>query len=481
MKLQIRHKLFFTLLITSTLVAAGLFFYLQWSFDRGFLNYVRAQEIKALDRISEELALYYDEYGNWEFLQNNHYLWQVIHNTANRPFRRDHQKPEFGGHHPGKGGVGHPPIPPQSPGNMGPRIILYGPDKKRIIGGPTHKHLQASPLVKPIDLDGKAIGYLGLVPVSEISQAGDLLFIQGQTKNFAYVTFGMIILSLLLTFPVTSHLLKPIKELTMGTRKLIRGRYDSRISISTRDELGKLSQDFNTLAATLVKNEQARKQWVADISHELRTPLSVLRGEMEALLDGVRDLSKKNIESLHGEILQLEHLVNDLYELSMSDIGALTYKKIEVDLAGIVEEVKDLYEKRFEDKGIVLSFYHEVQMRCFLLADPNRLQQLFSNLLENSLRYTHAPGKLELTIKCNEKFIDVYCSDSEPGVEEHKLDRIFDRLYRVDPSRNRVEKGAGLGLSICYNIVDAHQGTIKAQSSPYGGLTIHIQFPKNQY
>lgn len=467
MKLKIRHKLFFTILLTSTVTATGLFFYLQWSFDKGFLNYVKTQEISSINRLSKLLAAYYEEQDGWQFIASNHHLWQNIHRDLFPPF------PGL----PPYSDTADPPPTLEMARDIGPRVILYGPDKQKLIGGPHGNNIPIPPFMHQIRSKGKVIGYLGLIPVTEISQKGDLLFVQDQTKNFAIVTLAMALLSIIFTFPVTSHLLRPIKELTQGTRELIGGKFTTHIPVTTSDELGQLSSDFNILATTLAKNEEARRSWVADISHELRTPLSILRGEIEAILDGIRKPDLQNIEPLHGEVLHLERLVNDLYELSMSDIGALTYKKIEVNPAGILEEAVDLFEKRFEEKELVLTSTIQEKFPDTLLADPDRLHQLFSNLLENSLRYTDTPGKVKVTIKSDTKYIDIYFEDSEPGVEESKLQKIFQRLYKVDPSRNRKGMGAGLGLSICHNIVEAHQGTITAQTSPCGGLTFHIRFP----
>ncbi len=482
MKLKIRHKLFFTILLTSTIVAAGLFFYLQWSFDRGFLNYVKTQEITILNRLSKQLVSYYEEQNGWQFISNNHLLWQHLQQDLLPPFPGPPPHQDFGMPRPSPDNAGHPPpFPgrPERPLSIGPRIVLYDADKQKIIGGgPPGKDLPIPPLIYPVTSQaGKEIGYLGLYPVTEISETGDLIFMKDQTENFAIVTLTMVVLSMILTFPVTVHLLRPIKELTQGTRELIGGKFTTRIPVTTGDELGQLSSDFNILATTLAKNEQARRRWVADISHELRTPLSVLRGEVEAILDGVRKPNLESLEPLHGEVLHLERLVNDLYELSMSDIGALTYKKIEVNPAGILEEAVEVFEKRFEGKGLVLSSKISKDFSPTLLADPDRLHQLFSNLLENSLRYTNAPGESEVSIDYEDGHINIYFEDSEPGVKPKELEKLFERLYRVDPSRNRSTKGAGLGLTICSNIAEAHQGTITASNSSLGGLTFHIRLP----
>lgn len=173
----------------------------------------------------------------------------------------------------------------------------------------------------------------------------------------------------------------------------------------------------------------------------------------------------------------MERLVNDLYELSMSDIGALTYKKIEVDPVGILEETVELFENRFHDKGLTLRMELPTDFSRFHLGDPDRLQQLFTNLLENSLRYTDTPGGLEVSAEHDKDHILIRFQDSSPGVLPEQFEKIFDRLFRVDLSRKRGKNGAGLGLTICKNIVEAHQGSIVAHHSPLGGIEFSIKFP----
>lgn len=313
--------------------------------------------------------------------------------------------------------------------------------------------------------------------MTEISHSGDLRFAKQQREHFALVTLLMLGMSLLLTFPLTNHLLRPINQLTKGTLKLIGGQFTTRIPVTTGDELGRLSDHFNILAKTLEENEKSRKKWVADISHELRTPLSILRGEVEALQDGVHQPTPENLDGLHGEVMHLERLVNDLYELSMSDIGALTYKKIAVDPESILSWTIGFFEQRFANKGVQLTTRLPKNKSCVLLGDPDRLQQLFTNILENSLRYTNSLGSLEIYTEERDECLVINFEDSAPGVGESQLPLLFDRLYRTDLSRQRSGGGAGLGLAICKNIVEAHQGTISSHASRQGGLKISIELP----
>jgi two-component system sensor histidine kinase BaeS len=173
----------------------------------------------------------------------------------------------------------------------------------------------------------------------------------------------------------------------------------------------------------------------------------------------------------------LSRLVNDLYDLSLSDLGALAYSKADTDPAEALRLALDLFRPEYADKGISLETDLPPGTGFPLFADSERLHQLFSNLLENSLKYTDPGGRLRVFIERDGGTATVHFQDSGPGVPESDLGKLFDRLYRVDSSRNRETGGAGLGLSICRSIVEAHAGTIAAFPSPLGGLWVKIEFP----
>lgn len=214
---------------------------------------------------------------------------------------------------------------------------------------------------------------------------------------------------------------------------------------------------------------------MADVSHELRTPLAVLRGELEALQDGVRRAGPESLNSLLAEVALLTKLVADLHQLSLSDSGALSYRKARLDLVVLLERALEGFADRFQQKGIALS--QQLPPAVTVFGDAERLSQLFHNVLENSLRYTDAGGQLHIVGDVDDRVLILRFFDNAPGVEPQQLPHIFERFYRTEASRNRASGGSGLGLAICHNIVDAHGGRISAADSPLGGVQITLELP----
>jgi two-component system sensor histidine kinase BaeS len=371
---------------------------------------------------------------------------------------------------------GHsPPRPPPPPGFIFLRRLQVLDAKKQVVFG----HDQALPheILRPLHHQDQIIGWVGLHPREVITDNLALSFQAQQHHNYILIAALAVVISVLVSWVLVRQLLNPIRQIAAGARALGSGHYQTRLPLKSHDELGQLASDFNHLAHTLERNEQARRQWIADISHELRTPLAVLRGEIEAMQDGIHALTLENLKSLHSETLGLGKLVEDLYELALSDLGALDYRKEMVDIADVLDGVVTAFQPRFAAKNIII--VNQISEEVTVFADTRRLMQLFTNLLENSLRYTEPPGRLEISLEITTSQVWLNFKDSAPGVPEDSLNKLFDRLYRVDQSRSRTLGGAGLGLAICRNIVEAHEGQISAQYSPLGGVWIRVALPKN--
>jgi two-component system sensor histidine kinase BaeS len=360
----------------------------------------------------------------------------------------------------------------QAEANLLARLLLVDASARPVIGDP---EIRNNAIRLPIEVDGRAVGTLYLGRLPQLRGATDLAFAREQLRNALIAGVAILALALLLAFALARWLLEPVRELAAGTKALAAGDYGRRVGDRRRDELGALAQDFNHLAVTLEQHRDARRRWGADIAHELRTPLSVLRGEIQALQDGVRQVTPEALNSLHTECERMGNLIEDLYQLALADAGALEYSFAPVDLADILRGTLGALKTSFEDAGLVLEA--DIGEVPFVRGDARRLEQLVDNLLANCRRYTDAPGQVRVELNMHNDEVRLIVEDSAPGVPDAALPRVFDRLYRVDPSRNRAAGGAGLGLAICRAIVHAHDGHIDAEHSALGGLRIEVRFP----
>jgi two-component system sensor histidine kinase BaeS len=327
-------------------------------------------------------------------------------------------------------------------------------------------------------VNNQIVGWLTLKPLRQITNTRELDFIRQQSHTFLLIAVALLSSAALLALLLAQQLTRPLRELTGLVKNLASGDYQTYVHINGQDEIAELGRDINTLARTLADNQQTRQRWIADISHELRTPLTVVRGELEALEDGIHPFDRAGLQSLQHEIDRLSKLVEDLHELSLADLGALSYQRLPLDLREILAQVTDTFTLRAQQHGLALTLAQQTLPKLPVNGDRQRLLQLFSNLLENSVRYTDAGGRIEVTVHFADQVIRVFIDDSPPGVTAAECPRLFERLYRVDASRSRVRGGSGLGLAICQSIVTAHEGTITAQSSPLGGLRISVTLPR---
>jgi two-component system sensor histidine kinase BaeS len=491
MRLGITYRLFLSILGAACVSVLAMFLVMQWSINRGFLDYLGKLERDRLPHLAEGLGQEFGRRGNWDFLRND--PLPVIDRLIGGPpvgaFERNDRRPPLPPPHgpgpvpvpfaDGPGGPnGRPPLPPPN-GLHRPLlfpIVVLDADRKPLFGNSAA--LDKTDRLTRVLYNGKTVGFVGLIkPPQRLLTPRQLEFLARQKTALAYGACGMFLVVILFSLPLSRHLLRPVRAMASATRDVTAGEYGVRIPVSSSDELGQLAHSFNLMALALERNEKARRQWVADISHELRTPVAVLQGEIEALLDGVRPINPEAVRSLHGEALRLHRLVDDLYQLALSDLGALTYRKENVDLGDILTDCIETFHPRFEEKKIALGT-PDVPEGLVVFGDAQRLHQLFANLFDNSLKYTDPGGALRLSVDHSGGSITVVLEDTPPAVPQNQLERLFERLYRVDVSRSRASGGSGLGLSICKNIAEAHEGSISAGLSSLGGLSITVTLPR---
>lgn len=456
------QRLFLAFAVLTSLVLGGFVLWQQYAFRHGFRQYL---DDTALARLGEEapaLATAYGAHGNWDFLRNDPAQlgrWLTPRLSMPSP----------------------PPMPgPPPPGAMPPhrhpfapfRVLLVDAAGRLVVGDPG---MPRQGRAVPVIWHGTRVGSLWLGPQPRPAHGIDRAFADAQRRTVLRAGVAALLLALLLAWGFARMLLAPLAALTAGTRALAAGDYARRVPARRRDELGRLARDFNQLAATLEHHREARRQWGVDIAHELRTPLGVLRGEIQALQDGVRRPDRAALDSLEAECARLAALVEDLYQLALADAGALEYRYERFDLAVHVRGAVARKQPAFHDAGLRLTV--DAAVACVVRGDPRRLAQLLDNLLANALRYTDAPGQVHVSLARQDARCCLRVDDSAPGVPVEALPRLFDRLFRVDASRSRAHGGAGLGLAIVAAIVAAHEGTVEAQPSTLGGLRVDVRLP----
>ncbi|MES3020946.1 MAG: ATP-binding protein [Pseudomonadota bacterium] len=391
--------------------------------------------------------------------------------------RGDERGPERGGEAGGRE-RGPPPHPPgaRDPMGIAPRISIVDADGAPVIGP---RELPAGGAL-PIVVDGKTVGRIGLSPLRQAAGAdsGASGFLRKQLHDILWLAALLGLGAILLSIWLARHLLRPMASLRDVTARLARGEFDARAPLVSRDELAELAVHVNEMAQALQKSEQQRRKMLADIAHELRTPLTVVRGELEALLDGIRATDTGALESLHEQVLRVNQLVDDLHQLTLADAGELRYDWQRLDLGALALPLLKRYRPRAQAAGLDLSW--TLANDVVLQADSGRLSQILVNLLENSVRYTSGGGAIVVTLTKLHGAAELVVEDSAPGVPDGVHERLFERLYRVDSARARTTPasgGSGLGLAICKALLEAHGGSIAASASPLGGLRMLVRIP----
>lgn len=466
------------------------------SLHRGFIDFLEGQEAAVLDITAPALAELYEAQGGWEFLREQPENWLGILRQSRSLLpgapERSRGQPRQG-RRPGERGPGDRPPGPRGPAaGAGPppdhplrwlrsfdrlqlreRLFLLDANRDFLAGA----DVEASPRVALTEIrtGGEVVGWIGFAPMGKALPPEAERFLLGQVRVLSVALLVALGLAALLGFLLARQISRPVRELMATVTELAQGQYDRRASIPGRDEIGQLALAVNSLAATLEKNRTARQRWMADIAHELRTPVTILKGEIEALADGVRQPDSRSLASLGDEIDQLAALINDLQTLALSDAGALDLRRERVDLTALVRQVAEPFVKRLAARGIGLEF--ELRAALEVRGDAQRLRQLVQNLLENCVRYVADEGWVRIRLCAMAEGTLLLVEDSGPGVPDVELEHLFERFYRVEQGRSRAGGGSGLGLSICRNIVEAHGGRIRADRAKSGGLAVRIDLP----
>ena len=366
--------------------------------------------------------------------------------------------------------------PPRRDGGFGSRVAVVKPDGTHWVG--PRVPADAPGLVeRPIRVAGKVVAIARLRPVLRASEASETRFLRTQYTGIAAVAITLLLLSLAAAVWLARQWVRPLAAVQSATTRIARGELGVRVLVERNDEVGDVMRNVNMMAESLQRIEGARRQWLANLSHELRTPLARLRGEVEALVDGIRPRSAEAMISLREEVLRLGLLVDDLHLLAVADLNGLPCHFADADAAEVMQTAMTRHVQSASEAGLTLRWAETTAAPIPVRWDTTRIEQFLGNVLQNSIRYTDAPGVIQLAWRVVRDRVHISVDDCAPGVAEADQQRIFEPLYRADPLRSRAKGGSGLGLAICKAIVEAHGGTISASASALGGLRVDIELP----
>jgi signal transduction histidine kinase len=271
------------------------------------------------------------------------------------------------------------------------------------------------------------------------------------------------------------RILRPLDRMADASRAIASGDLGARVPDAPDPELQRLTDAFNAMAATLQRVEELRRSLVEDLAHELRTPLTSLQGYLEAMADGVVEPTPEMLRTVHEEIVRLTRLVEGLDQLARGEAGHRDQARAEVDLAALVERAVAIASPELASRRIAIRVEDAASVPR-LLAEPDAIGQVLSNLMQNAARYTDDGGEIVVRLREEDGWVRCAVENSGAEIPADQLPAIWERLHRVDPSRARASGGAGIGLAIVRQIVESHGGQVGARSDA-GRTEIWFRLP----
>lgn len=285
-----------------------------------------------------------------------------------------------------------------------------------------------------------------------------------------------IIVAAVVTFFLSRRILEPVRALTVAASQLSQGDLSHRVKFKGKGEMAELAQTFNSMADSLERDEMLRRNMVSDVAHELRTPVSNIRGQLEAIGDGLIQPDARTFSSIYEEALLLSRLIDDLQDLTLAEAGKLSLYRQAEDVAQLIRKTLAAVSTKATTSGIILTIDLSEQLPpCDI--DSQRISQVLRNLLENAITHTSKGGAITVAARQLQGYVEVSVIDTGEGIPAEHLPNVFERFYRADKSRTRATGGSGLGLTIARRLVEAHGGKIGVQSEVGEGSRFYFTVP----
>ena len=370
-------------------------------------------------------------------------------------------------------------LPGSTPPDPQPYVLVDATGMVVVAGG-TYETGQAVPqdiVVKGtgIKSGGNVVGTVLTTGQTPARSKTESAYLNSVNVSLLVAALGGALIAFVLGLLVARNLSRPLRSLTEAARSMAAGKLDQRVPVRSHDEVGELAQAFNQMSADLARANQSQRQMTADIAHDLRNPLTVIGGYLESLGDGKLEPTPERFETMNAEVRHLMRLVDDLRTLSLADSGELALRRSSVATGDLLSHVAAAYQQLAGRKHVRLSIEVEPALRDAYV-DPERIEQVLRNLVDNAMRHTPAGGEIRLRAARSGDDLTLTVSDSGAGIAPEALPRVFERSYRADPSRSGDE--SGLGLAIAKSIVEAHGGTIRAMSKLGEGSQFELTVPR---
>jgi len=312
--------------------------------------------------------------------------------------------------------------------------------------------------------------------------ASQRLFLANFNRSLWFAGGTATLLAVIAGLLLARRLSHPLQELHDAVTGVAAGNLQQEVGLRGGGELEDVASAFNTMAHRLRESERQRQELLAAVAHELRTPLSIIEGNLEAMLDGVREPTPDLIATLHTQSALLSQLVTDLRDLSLADARQLSLSRRPVDLVALCRESVDAMSLWIEEHKVTVEVRGEGDTTADV--DPDRLRQVVQNLLHNAVRFTSAWGQVRITVKeiarDRGRWVALEVEDEGPGIPPENLTRVFEPFYRADPSRSRASGGTGMGLAVVRLLVQVHGGDVRAENRPGGGSRFVVQLPAEE-
>jgi len=361
---------------------------------------------------------------------------------------------------------------------LGLQISLFDNERRliRTFGKTISSAFSSKEDMIPIIDQGSTVGYIDIQYDNSNAMSLEEHFQIAHTNAMQWTMLALLLLVCIASIFIAKRIAKPIVNLSDAAQAVSKGDLSVRVSLPQgKDELTGLVQSFNNLVQNLQRQDELRKRLTSDIAHELRTPLNTLLAQTEGMLDGIWEASPEHLEATRSEVLRLIRIVSDLDQVIQAEAGEMNISRDEINLSEVAENIVDSMTAAFQQQGIQLS--SRVITDGWVVGDKQRMAQVVSNLITNSLKHTSQGGEVIVSVERRARTVEVKIMDNGTGISPADLPFVFERFYRGDRSRSREKGGSGLGLTIVKGIVEAHQGNITIESVVGKGTSITLTFP----